>query len=316
MKKNLLKITFALTIAALSMLAIVVSTDTGESDALNPSWSEGGYTYNPLTEEGTTGTASVIEGPTSGNITIPASAVKYGITYTISEINTDAFDGCIGLTSVTIPSSVTTLSGFKNCTGLTSVTIPSSVTSLDGAFGDCTGLTSVTILSSATPTINSFIECICTLRVPTDMPANNITVPSTVTVVRYAAVTWTVGETSTTDLVDVGQTPTYAGTLPAGYEWPAITAIAADSPAAVTYTAHFADPPVVDPPVVDPPVVDPPVVDPPVEPAKPKTSTWAMVAAVAALIAIALCILWPSMPVIITTLITVAIAAVLAIMRI
>ena len=142
------------------------------------------------------------------------------------------------------------------------------------------------------------------------MPANNITVPSTVTVVRYAAVTWTVGETSTTDLVDVGQTPTYAGTLPAGYEWPAITAIAADSPAAVTYTAHFADPPVVDPPVVDPPV------DPPVEPAKPKTSTWAMVAAVAALIAIALCILWPSMPVIITTLITVAIAAVLAIMRI
>ena len=138
------------------------------------------------------------------------------------------------------------------------------------------------------------------------MPANNITVPSTVTVVRYAAVTWTVGETSTTDLVDVGQTPTYAGTLPAGYEWPAITAIAADSPAAVTYTAHFADPP----------VVDPPVVDPPVEPAKPKTSTWAIVAAVAALIAIALCILWPSTPVIITTLITVAIAAVLAIMRI
>ena len=285
MKKNLLKITFALTIAALSMLAIVVSTDTGESDALNPSWSEGGYTYNPLTEEGTTGTASVIEGPTSGNITIPASAVKYGITYTISEINNDAFDGCIGLTSVTIPS---------------------SVTSLDGAFSGCTGLTSVTILSSATPTINSFIECICTLRVPTDMPANNITVPSTVTVVRYAAVTWTVGETSTTDLVDVGQTPTYAGTLPAGYEWPAITAIAADSPAAVTYTAHFADPP----------VVDPPVVDPPVEPAKPKTSTWAIVAAVAALIAIALCILWPSTPVIITTLITVAIAAVLAILRI
>ena len=311
MKKNLLKITFALTIAALSMLAIVVSTDTGESDALNPSWSEGGYTYDPLTEEGTTGTASVIEGPTSGNITIPASAVKYGITYTISEINTHAFDGCTGLTSVTIPSSVTTLSGFKNCTGLTSVTIPSSVTSLDGAFGDCTGLTSVTILSSATPTINSFIGCICTLRVPTDMPANNITVPSTVTVVRYAAVTWTVGETSTTDLVDVGQTPTYAGTLPAGYEWPAITAIAADSPAAVTYTARLADPP-----VVDPPVVDPPVVDPPVEPAKPKTSTWAIVAAVAALIAIALCILWPSMPVIITTLITVAIAAVLAIMRI
>ena len=45
------------------------------------------------------------------------------------------FDGCSGLTSITIPSSVTSLgkSCFNGCSGLTSITIPSSVTSL----GDC-----------------------------------------------------------------------------------------------------------------------------------------------------------------------------------
>ena len=46
-----------------------------------------------------------------------------------------------GLTSVTIPGSVTSIGNdaFDNCTGLTSVTIPASVTNIgDGAFGGCT----------------------------------------------------------------------------------------------------------------------------------------------------------------------------------
>ena len=42
------------------------------------------------------------------------------------------FDGCSGLTSITIPSSVTSLGFccFEGCSGLSSITIPSSVTSL------------------------------------------------------------------------------------------------------------------------------------------------------------------------------------------
>ena len=55
------------------------------------------------------------------------------------------FTDCTGLTSVTIPNSVTSIGNyaFYDCTGLTSVTIPDSVTSIgDGAFLDCTGLTS------------------------------------------------------------------------------------------------------------------------------------------------------------------------------
>jgi hypothetical protein len=58
----------------------------------------------------------------------------------------DCFYNCSGLTSITIPSSVTSLGGycFKDCSGLTSITIPSSVTSLGwNCFLNCQKLESV-----------------------------------------------------------------------------------------------------------------------------------------------------------------------------
>ena len=51
-----------------------------------------------------------------------------------------AFSGCSGLTSLTIPSSVTEIGelAFEGCSGLTSLTIPSSVTSIgEGVFYGC-----------------------------------------------------------------------------------------------------------------------------------------------------------------------------------
>ena len=63
-----------------------------------------------------------------------------------TNIGEDAFSGCSGLTSVTIPDSVTSIGerAFSGCSGLTSIVIPDSVTSIGGyAFLECSGLTDV-----------------------------------------------------------------------------------------------------------------------------------------------------------------------------
>ena len=89
----------------------------------------------------------------NGDIVIPETVVYEDVTYNVSSIGDDAFHFCSGLTSVTIPNSMTSIGAgaFGGCIGLTSVTIPSSVTSIGGsAFSGCKGLTSVTIPNSVT----------------------------------------------------------------------------------------------------------------------------------------------------------------------
>lgn len=92
--------------------------------------------------------------PVTGNLIIPEYVTYNNKTYRVTGLdNNYAFSGCDGLTSVTIPNSVTSISAdaFKDCSGLTSVTIPNSVTSIGTyAFSGCSGLTSVTIPNSVT----------------------------------------------------------------------------------------------------------------------------------------------------------------------
>jgi hypothetical protein len=93
----------------------------------------------------------------SGDLVIPEFIKYNGDNYSVISIGNYAFEGCSGLTSITIPNSVTTIgeSAFNQCIGLTSITIPNGVTCI-GKYAFCwTGLTSITIPSSVT-TIDSF----------------------------------------------------------------------------------------------------------------------------------------------------------------
>ena len=75
-------------------------------------------------------------------------------------IGAHAFSGCRSLTSLTLPSGVTSIGeyAFSGCSGLTSVTLPSGVTSIgDYAFSGCRSLTSLTLPSSVTSSIGRWV---------------------------------------------------------------------------------------------------------------------------------------------------------------
>ena len=102
-------------------------------------------------------------------------------------------DGLTGLTSVTIPESVTSIGSgaFSQCSGLTSITIPNSVTSIgSGAFYSCSGLTSITIGESV-ESIGEYAFYSCS-------GLTSVTIPESVTTLGRAAFSLCSGLTSVT----------------------------------------------------------------------------------------------------------------------
>ena len=72
----------------------------------------------------------------------------------MTSIGNYAFEECTGLTSVTIPNSVTSIGdlAFSECSGLTFVTIPNSVTSIGGcAFAYCENIENVYCYAEEVP---------------------------------------------------------------------------------------------------------------------------------------------------------------------
>ena len=154
-------------------------------------------------------TVKVVGGEPTGNLTIPESVTYGGISFPVTSIGYSAFEGCIGLTSITIPNSVTSIGNyafcdcsgltsvtigndaFYDCSGLTSVTIPNSVTSIgDFAFSDCSGLTSITIGNSVTAIgKGAFSGC---------SGLTSVTIPNSVTSIYGSAFSGCSGLTSVT----------------------------------------------------------------------------------------------------------------------
>ena len=134
----------------------------------------------------------------TGHVTIPSSINYEAKKYSVTDIE-GAFGGCSGLTSVTLPNSLTSIGygAFYGCTGLTSVVIPNSVTSIGGkafyncsnliaviipnsvtsfgeeTFGGCTGLTSITIPNSMT-SIGAYVFKDCSNLIAVNIP-NSVT---------------------------------------------------------------------------------------------------------------------------------------------
>ena len=146
-------------------------------------------------------------GKTDGKLSIldlsDAKIVKGGLPYVArldneqytsnDELGDYAFYGCSGLTSLTLPSSVTSIGSyaFYGCSGLASLTLPSSVTSIGWyAFEDCSGLTSFTLPSSVTSIgYRAFYGC---------SGLTSLTIPSSVTSIGYKAFAYCSGLTSLT----------------------------------------------------------------------------------------------------------------------
>ena len=85
------------------------------------------------------------------SLTLPSS---------VTSIGDGVFSGCRGLTSLTIPSGVTSIGdyAFSGCSGLTSLTIPSGVTSIgDLTFNGCSGLTSIYVYTKKLPELGYYV---------------------------------------------------------------------------------------------------------------------------------------------------------------
>ena len=114
---------------------------------------------------------------------------KESNTTNLATIGNRAFEGCTGLTSLTLAEGVTTIHGnaFLDCSNLTTVNLPTTFTTVEdtlfggGPFQNCTGLQKVTFAEGAT-TIPNHIFSNCDFITNT-----HFNVPSTITTIGESA---------------------------------------------------------------------------------------------------------------------------------
>lgn len=193
-----------------------------------------GYIFGTSSYDGGVATRQLYYGSSTSSTTtttyyIPSSLKS--VTVTGGNILYGAFEGCTGLTSITIPDSVTSIGdyAFDGCKGLTNITIPDRVTNIGrGVFRDCTGLTSVTIPNSVTNiSYSAFRNCrgLTSVTIGNGVTSigsdafygchglTNITIPDSVTSIDQGAFQYCTGLTTVnwnaTECTSAGESTTY-----------------------------------------------------------------------------------------------------------
>jgi hypothetical protein len=134
---------------------------------------------------------SMYENYVSGEVVIPSVVNIGGVNYSVTAIGEYAFAGCLGLTSIEIPSSVTEIgdNAFEDC-ALTSINIPASITSIgEYAFDGCKDLASITVENGNT-IYDSRDNCNALVETSTNKlirGCKTTMIPSTVTSIEESA---------------------------------------------------------------------------------------------------------------------------------
>ena len=103
--------------------------------------------YKPFFKSGSSKDDSA-ERKQVSEFTVPSEVTMNGETYIVTKLADNAFQGCVNLTSVTLPNTITEigLNAFYGCRKLSSITLPNSLELIGNtAFHGCMGLTSITI---------------------------------------------------------------------------------------------------------------------------------------------------------------------------
>ena len=146
MKENRIKKALSLLLAVIILAVGLPFAAAIPAKAEDGSFTEGYYTY---TVENGEATIIDCDKGISGDVVIPSELGGYPVT----EIGDWAFEDCTGLTSITIPDSVISISyqSFYACKNLKSIIIPEGVANIgDEAFEHCSKLSDISISDRAT----------------------------------------------------------------------------------------------------------------------------------------------------------------------
>ena len=114
----------------------------------------------------------------------------------LTSIGTSAFQSCASLTTVNLPDSITSIGGsaFRNCSSLTSVNLPDGITSIGSyVFRDCSSLTKINLPSSLTSIGSAFYNDTTNLTEVTlgdNFNCNNLNLSSSTLYTRETILQW------------------------------------------------------------------------------------------------------------------------------